>query len=581
MAAARRQLAAARIARAWRRYARSAAFAARRRALLCMQAWARGLLARRAAASLLAQRALLAALGAAVEAGQLDAVRRAEAAAAAAGLQAEAAVLVAGFQARVKAVVAQLQQAAAAGSQAEFQAARAAAARFPHLEQLALECGGVLAKRQAAAEVALREAVAGEAPPRQLVLPPGTLAVAGPAALRCKAHRSDALSSMPASTAAAGQPIAEVAQVARQARQLGVPGTRVDEHLGAAEERDGSALQKLQEAAAAQPFDAPAFEAACSAASCLGLQQEAAAVQQLLRQRREAAAGELLQLASSCPDAAAVLARAAAAEALGASREAREARQQLQQRQQQHQLALLRAAASGGAAQVQELLQAAQLLQLPEAVLQEAQQVLQARQHEAEQRLAAAAAGTASAGQVEAREAARAARLLGCPEAALQAAAAALRQRQQEAAGKLRNELQRVLAALQPGKGDMGAGVADALAALARHAATALLHLTTGSSSGSDIPSAERMLQQQQHRLQRHLGSQQCSQLGAALQQLMQQAQQCCRLGLAATSTSAAAVALQTQAQLLISAGELRVPAGHPASDHGLCCASHDPRRAC
>jgi hypothetical protein len=547
-ASARRQLAASRIARAWRHYAGSLAFAARRQALLCLQAWARGLLARRRAAALRSHRALLGAVGAAVQAGALEGVRRAEAAAAAAGLHAEAAVLMAGFQGRVKAAVALLQQAAGSGTTAEFEAARAAAARFPHLDQPALECGAALAKRRAAAEAALQEAAAGER------LGSCCAALRMPRSAAAPAPLGVPLDARPA---AAGRPLAEVGQLAQQALQLGVPSARVDDSLQAAERRDSLALQRLLEAGAAQPCDLPAFEAACGAASRVGLLQQVAAAQQQLRRRREAAAWELGQLAGSCPDAAALLAQAADAEALGAAREALEARQQLQQRQRQAQAELLEAAASGSAAQVQALLQGAQQLQVPEAALQEAEQRLLARQHEAEQRLAAAAGG-GCAGQGEVREAARAAKLLGCPEGALQAAAAALRQRQQAAASALQQELQHMLAALQASSSSnsSSSGAAEAVVGVAQEAAAALLDLASSSSSGSSSSTltADHLLQQ--HRLQRHLGSQQYSALRAALQQVVERAGQCCRLGLAATSTRAAAAALQTQAKLLGSAGE-------------------------
>jgi hypothetical protein len=129
----------------------------------CLQARVRGLLARRLCHKLRSDRALLAALHAAVDAGGLEAVRQADAAAAAAGLKAQAADIVGSFQARVKATMWGLQQAAAQGSAAEFEAAKAAACRFAHLQQLVVECGAVLAKRQAALEQALQEAVAGGA----------------------------------------------------------------------------------------------------------------------------------------------------------------------------------------------------------------------------------------------------------------------------------------------------------------------------------------------------------------------------------------------------------------------------------
>lgn len=163
VATARRQLAAGRIGRAWRRYRSSPAFAARLHAVLCLQAHVRGLLARRLSLKLRCDRALLASLHAAVDAGSLEAVRQAEAAAAAAGLKAQAADIVGSFQARVKATMWGLQQAAAQGSAAEFEAAKAAACKFAHLQQLVVECGAVLSKRQAALEQALQVAAAGGA----------------------------------------------------------------------------------------------------------------------------------------------------------------------------------------------------------------------------------------------------------------------------------------------------------------------------------------------------------------------------------------------------------------------------------
>jgi hypothetical protein len=368
-----------------------------------------------------------------------------------------------------------------------------------------------------------------------------------------------------------------VSQLAQQAVRLGLPGGLAKGSITSAEQRDAQAVQDLHAAGAAEPFNLAAFEAACRAAQGLGLAAEVATGRKALAQRRAEAVKQLQQMAGSCPSAADILAQAAAAEALGAVSDAAQARQMLQQRQQQVQAELQQACTRGcsGAAQLQELLGAARLLEVPEVHMAATEGCLQAWRLEAEAALAAAAQDDACS-LADVISAARSARQLGGSSTVLRAAAVALHNRQQQAAAALQRDVQQALAALRAA-GDKGGAAAASVAAAALQVADAIAAGSTCSpaqasrTGGCAAPGAGAALPEevvsralQQQRALQHLGSQLCAQVQAALVQMLRQAQAGSRLGLAGSSCRAAMAALQAQAGALHGAGE------HECSRHML-----------
>lgn len=440
----------------------------------------------------------------------------------AAGLQAEAEQALTRFQAAAQAAARDLQQAAETGTHAAFVAAAAAAGRYSTPEGACNECAACFKSRQEAAAQAVQAAVS-------------------------------------------ALPLPQVQCAVRVALELGVPGKDLAAAVEAARARDAAAVARLSSAVQALStqndcilsrastssagastagtvpgsnstssrgissgaFDPSDFWDAVAACRQYSRTQEAAAADAALQQCRQRAAAQLAQAAEAADGAGTVKQLLSWCSSLGGlQQECSAATGRLSARQQQlcSELTALLAQPACTADAAQQLLQQARALDVPTEALAAAEAQLRDWQAAAEQQcLEAARAGSLQ----QLQDAVEKAQQRCLNPNGVQHFWKVMQDRQQEAAKRLAAAAAVLCAAVQHA-GIVPAGVEPALQQLVQQCQQCTVLEVTGTSSEKQQESADS--------------------LGVHLQELQHQAACCLRLGLTtnvAAAVQAAALACQ------------------------------------